>query len=65
MTANSSEIRYLTPPSVEIKRKILPVQEERHQVCRLQGSGISEEIFERTGEDPSPSFDRHLVEIPA
>ncbi len=31
MTANSSEIRYLTPPSVEIKKK---------KYCRFRKSGI-------------------------
>ncbi|HOF56393.1 MAG TPA: 30S ribosomal protein S18 [Prolixibacteraceae bacterium] len=31
MTANSSEIRYLTPPSVEIKKK---------KYCRLKKNGI-------------------------
>ncbi len=31
MTANSSEIRYLTPPSVEVKKK---------KYCRFKKSGI-------------------------
>ena len=37
MAQAQSEIRYLTPPSVDIKRKkILPFQEKRYQVYRLQ-----------------------------
>lgn len=34
----NNEIRYLNPPTVEVrKKKILPFQESRYQVCRLQG----------------------------
>ena len=36
MAATQSEIRYLTPPSVDVKEeKILPFQKNRYQVYRL------------------------------
>lgn len=39
MAAAQSEIRYLTPPSVDVKEKeILPFQKERYPVHRLQRS---------------------------
>jgi len=39
MAQKTSDIRYLTPPTVEVKKeKILPFQEKRYQVCRLQES---------------------------
>lgn len=41
MAQNSSEIRYLVPPTVDTKKKeILPFQKERYQIYRLQGSRI-------------------------
>ena len=36
MAQNQSEIRYLTPLSVDVKQeKILPFQTQRHQIYRL------------------------------
>ena len=32
MAQNESEIRYLTPPTVEIKEEILSVQEKQDQI---------------------------------
>ena len=40
MAQQQSEIRYLTPPSVDVKKK---------KYCRFKKSGILEEILERTG----------------
>jgi len=56
MAQNTSEIRYLTPPSVEIKKK---------KICRLQRPGVFEKIPERAGKNSSPPYYRHFTEIPA
>lgn len=39
MAQNESEIRYLTPPTVDVKKeKILPFQKSKNQIHRLQRS---------------------------
>lgn len=49
MAQAQSEIRYLTPPSVDIKRKILPFQEKRYQIYRLQRSRIPKKFLNEQG----------------
>ena len=49
MAQNQSEIRYLNPPTVEVKRKILPLQKSRYQICRLQRRRIPEEFLNEQG----------------
>ena len=61
---NQSEIRYLTPPSVDVKKK---------KYCRFKKNGIKyidykdpeflKKILERTRKNPSPPHHGHFVEI--
>ena len=48
MAQAQSEIRYLTPPSVDIKKKNTAVSRKRYQIYRLQRSRIPKKILERT-----------------
>ena len=64
MAQAQSEIRYLTPPSVDIKKK---------KYCRFKKNGIKyidykdpeflKKILERTRQNPAPSYHRNFVEI--
>ena len=63
--AQASEIRYLTPPTVDVKKK---------KYCRFKKSGIkyidykipnSSRVPQRTGKDPAASHYRHFFEVPA
>jgi small subunit ribosomal protein S18 len=63
--SNQSEIRYLTPPTVDVKKK---------KYCRFKKNGIKyidykdpeflEEILERTRKDSSASYHRYFFEVP-
>ena len=66
MAAVESEIRYLTPPSVDTRKK---------KYCRFKKSGIKyidykdprvpQEVLERAGQDPSASYHRYIFEVSA
>ena len=66
MAAVESEIRYLTPPSVDTRKK---------KYCRFKKSGIKyidykdpeflKEVLERAGQNPSASHYRYFTEISA
>ena len=57
MAQAQSEIRYLTPLSVDVKKK---------KYCRFKKSGIKYiDYKERAGSYPSPSYHRHFIEVPA
>ena len=54
MAATQSEIRYLTPPSVDVKKK---------KYCRFKKNGIKY-IDYKDPEDPSASYHWYFLEVP-
>ena len=62
MAATQSEIRYLTPPSVDVKRK---------KYCRFKKNGIKyidykdPEFLKKFLNDPSPPHHGYFFEVPA
>ncbi len=56
MAQAQSEIRYLTPLSVDVKKK---------KYYRLQGSRIPQEVPQRARKAPSPSHHRHFAQVSA
>lgn len=63
MAQAQSEIRYLTPPSVDIKKKNTAVSRKTVLSISITRSRIPEKILERTRQDPAPSYHRNFVEI--
>ena len=76
MAQAQSEIRYLTPPSVDIKKKkycrfkkngIKYIDYKDPEFLKKflneQGKRIPEKILERTRQNPAPSYHRNFVEI--
>ena len=65
MAANS-EIRYLTPLSVDTKKKNIAVSNcSGIKYIDYKRSRIPQEIPQRAGQNPSPPHHRHFFEVPA